>query len=51
MSADDATTDTLARDADPTTHSKRTPHRTQTSSPTRQTAAYWSMQRTMSDIS
>jgi hypothetical protein len=51
MSADDATTDTLARDADPTTNSKGALRRTQTSSPTRQTAAYWSMQRTMSDIS
>jgi hypothetical protein len=49
MSADDATaTDTLASDAEPTpapaNHSTRTTH-------TRQTAAYWSMTRTMSDFS
>lgn len=50
MSADDAT-DALAPDADPnSTHTTDYGTRNR-STPTRQTAAYWSMTRTMADLS
>jgi hypothetical protein len=49
MSADDAP-DALAPDADPTPHATDYSTRSR-STPTRQTAAYWSMTRTMADLS
>ena len=50
MSADDVTTDALAPDADPTPHATEDSTRGRVTS-TRQTAAYWSMTRTMADLS
>lgn len=50
MSANDTTTDALAPEADPTPHAIEDSTRSRATS-TRQTAAYWSMTRTMADLS